>query len=248
MTALLRVEDNAVVCTNCEIAQRPRQRMQGLLGRKQLEPGGGLLLRPAPSIHTFFMRFPIDVLFLDWDLNVLRVAPNVRPFRIASFREARTVIELRAGEIERLRIEPGQRLELVGAESEAAAADGEGDRPRVVLASRDMRFVTVTQFLLTRSGFDVETASDPAALVDTVEYAQADVAVIDASDGPLPALRSVAAINGLYRRVGVVVVADSTDVPALRNIEVVRKWSGFEALRGQIETHLTPNEVAHGSG
>ena len=54
-------------------------RMRGLLGRDQLADGEGLLLRPASSIHMFFMRFPIDAVFLDRELNVLRVRAELAP-------------------------------------------------------------------------------------------------------------------------------------------------------------------------
>jgi uncharacterized membrane protein (UPF0127 family) len=86
-------------------------RMKGLLGRKSLESGEGMLIRPAPSIHTFFMRFPIDAVFLSKDGEVLKVAPNVRPWRIRSCRGAHSVLELGAGEAERRAIAAGQRLE-----------------------------------------------------------------------------------------------------------------------------------------
>ena len=71
--------------------------MKGLLGRSALDPDEGLLLRPAGSVHTAFMRFPIDVVFLDGAMQVLRVEPNVRPWRVAGQRRARAVLELAAG-------------------------------------------------------------------------------------------------------------------------------------------------------
>jgi uncharacterized membrane protein (UPF0127 family) len=86
-------------------------RMRGLLGRKSLESGEGMLIRPAPSIHTFFMRFPIDAVFLSKDGEVLKVASNVRPWRIRSCRRAHSVLELAAGEAGGRAIAAGQRLE-----------------------------------------------------------------------------------------------------------------------------------------
>ena len=68
--------DGAVLCARCRIAKNPWTRMRGLLGRKRLDYGEGILLRPASSVHTFFMLFPIDVVFLDRDLSVLRVVPR----------------------------------------------------------------------------------------------------------------------------------------------------------------------------
>src|ERR1051325_378188 len=58
------------VCDVCTIADRALPRMKGLLGRRSLPPGEGILITPAPSIHTWFMRFPIDVVFLGRDLEV----------------------------------------------------------------------------------------------------------------------------------------------------------------------------------
>jgi uncharacterized membrane protein (UPF0127 family)/CheY-like chemotaxis protein len=209
--------------------------MRGLLGRRDLPRGEGLLLRPAPSVHTFFMRFTIDVVFLDWDLQILRVVPKVRPFRIASCRPARTVLELAEGEIERLQLEPGQRLELLNEAGDVLPTEEAATRrPRVMLASTDSRFVSVTSFLLTRNGYEVETTHEPASVVATVEEAEPDVVVIDASDGTIGALRSVAALEALYRRVGVVVVADATDAMPLKNMHVLDKWSTFERLRARI--------------
>ena len=85
-------------------------RLRGLLGRSGLEPGEGLLLRPANSIHTAFMRFAIDVVFLDQDLTVLDVVEGVPPWRVKARRDARAVLELGAGEAARQGIVPGDCL------------------------------------------------------------------------------------------------------------------------------------------
>jgi uncharacterized membrane protein (UPF0127 family) len=95
-----------------ELADRPLPRMRGLIGRRGLPAGEGLLLRPAPSIHTAFMRFEIDALFLDRELRVLQVVECLRPWRMASKRGARAVLELAAGESARLDVRAGDRLEL----------------------------------------------------------------------------------------------------------------------------------------
>ena len=91
-------EDGTVVCERCVLATTMWPRMKGLLGRKELPPGEGIYLRPASSIHMFFMRFPIDAVFLDRDLVVRKVVPDLKPWRIASARGSRSVIELAAGE------------------------------------------------------------------------------------------------------------------------------------------------------
>lgn len=71
--------------------------MRGLLGRASLAHDEGMLFRPAGSIHMFFMRFPIDALFCDRDLRVLKVVPELAPWRTAGARGAKVVIELAAG-------------------------------------------------------------------------------------------------------------------------------------------------------
>jgi uncharacterized protein len=99
-----------VACERCVVADTPLARMRGLLGRRSLAPEEGILLRPASSVHTLFMRFPIDVVFLDRELAVLRVVPVLRPWRAASRRRAAAVLELAAGESERRGIHAGDRL------------------------------------------------------------------------------------------------------------------------------------------
>jgi uncharacterized protein len=86
--------------------------MRGLLGRRSLELDEGLLLRPAGSVHTAFMRFPIDVVFVDEEGRVLRVADRVKPWRAAGAKGAKAVVELPAGAAAAARIAPGQRLLL----------------------------------------------------------------------------------------------------------------------------------------
>lgn len=112
LRAVVSEERGVVVCERCEIAERPLARLRGLLGRSGLEPGAGLLLRPSNSIHTCFMRFPIDAVFLDVELRVLRVRSELRPWRVAWERGSRAVLELAAGEAERRGVRPAERLRL----------------------------------------------------------------------------------------------------------------------------------------
>ena len=88
--------------------------MKGLLGRRELPRDESLLIRPAPSIHTFFMRFPIDAVFLSRDGEVLKVAANVKPWRMSSCRRAYAVLELAAGEAARREIAVGDRIHVAG--------------------------------------------------------------------------------------------------------------------------------------
>ena len=104
---VLATADGAIVCASCRIAKDPWTRMRGLLGRKALGDGEGILLRPASSVHTWFMLFPIDVVFLDRDRRVLRVVPELRPWRAVWCRGAADVLELAAGECAARGVEVG---------------------------------------------------------------------------------------------------------------------------------------------
>ena len=104
--------DDRVVCPRLSVADKPRARMKGLLGRRSLDPGEGVLLKPAGSVHTAFMRFPIDVVFLDRSMQVLRVAEDVRPWRLERQRGARAVLEMAAGAATGSGIAVGMRLRL----------------------------------------------------------------------------------------------------------------------------------------
>lgn len=98
-------------------ASNPLTRMVGLLGRRSLAPGEGLWFEPASSIHTAFMRFAIDVIFLDREGVVLRCVPAMRPFRVAAQRGARAAVELPAGTIERSGVSAGDRLTMEAVDS-----------------------------------------------------------------------------------------------------------------------------------
>ena len=108
--ATVRKEDGTVVCAECVVADSAWLRSKGLLGRDSLGEDEGILLRPGGSIHMFFMRFPIDAVFLDRDLRVLRVAAELKPWRMASKRGAKSVLELPAGRCARAGVAEGDRL------------------------------------------------------------------------------------------------------------------------------------------
>jgi uncharacterized membrane protein (UPF0127 family) len=71
-----------------------------------------VLLRPAASIHTFFMRFAIDAVWVDRELNVLKVSHDVVRWRTAACKGAKGVVELAAGEARRMGVEAGDALTL----------------------------------------------------------------------------------------------------------------------------------------
>jgi uncharacterized protein len=111
-TQTLRRDDGTIVCEQCTVADKPLRRMRGLLGRDGLESGEGLLLRPASAVHTYFMRFPIDIVFLDQRLVVVGISDSVEPWKARSRKGAKAVLELPAGESTRRGLAVGDRLEL----------------------------------------------------------------------------------------------------------------------------------------
>ncbi|MBW3614975.1 MAG: DUF192 domain-containing protein [Actinobacteria bacterium] len=95
-----------------EVAVSFAERAAGLLGRDGID--GALLLKPARSVHTFGMRFPIDVAFCDGDLTVIETL-TLRRQRLTRPRlRARSVLEAEAGAFERWRLRPGDHLEIRG--------------------------------------------------------------------------------------------------------------------------------------
>jgi uncharacterized protein len=113
-TSLSRVltANGTVVCERCEIPESSFGRARGLLGRSGLEPGTGMLIDRAGMVHMFFMRFPIDVVFLDRDRKVVGVRHGLRPWRVAGARRAVAALELPAGTAAKAGIEEGEVLVL----------------------------------------------------------------------------------------------------------------------------------------
>ena len=83
---------------DAEVAESAFERMRGLIGRKKLDPGRGMLITKCNCIHTFFMRFPIDATFLDRKGNVVRIVRGIRPWRpwVWGGWRARSVLETAA--------------------------------------------------------------------------------------------------------------------------------------------------------
>jgi len=98
------------VCERCLLAETALTRMRGLLGRRELPSEEGILLKPASSVHMAFMRFPIDAVFLDADVRVVKIAAELQPWRAAGARGAKSVLEIAAGEAARRGLSVGDRL------------------------------------------------------------------------------------------------------------------------------------------
>lgn len=101
----------SVVATSIEEAKGPWRSFRGLMLRKGLPDGHGMVFRPAKGIHTQFMRFPIDLIFLDKHNQVVKVRPSMRPWRF-DFTNAAAVIEMTGGAAAHTDIRPGDQLDF----------------------------------------------------------------------------------------------------------------------------------------
>ena len=111
-TRLIDAETGEVIVERLEVAGNPWSRFMGLMGRPSIDRDTGLLLEPCNQIHMFFMRFAIDVLFLDRQGGVKRVMHNLRPWHISPLVfGARSTIELPAGSLAGRSME-GRRLRV----------------------------------------------------------------------------------------------------------------------------------------
>jgi uncharacterized membrane protein (UPF0127 family)/Flp pilus assembly protein protease CpaA len=107
----LRTDRGATL--RCEVANTFWRRFRGLMLRSGLAPAAGMLFAPCGSIHTAFMRFPIDVVFIARDGTILRTAEHVQPWRFrAARRRTRFVLELAAGEAAVHGLMPGRQVQL----------------------------------------------------------------------------------------------------------------------------------------
>jgi uncharacterized membrane protein (UPF0127 family) len=93
-----------------EVADTLLKRLRGLLGRASLASGDGMLFRGESSIHSAFMRFRFDAVFMDRELRVVGLAEDIPPWRARSARGARNILELAAGEIARTGVALGDQL------------------------------------------------------------------------------------------------------------------------------------------
>jgi uncharacterized protein len=108
---LVNTTRNTVLGEQIEIADSSLSRMKGLLGRKGLDPGTGLLIMPSQAVHTVGMSFPIDILFVNKHDRVLHVQPCLVPYRISGLHwRAQYVVELPVGAIAESRTSVGDQL------------------------------------------------------------------------------------------------------------------------------------------
>ncbi len=94
-----------------------KSRRKGLLSHASFDEGAAMLIAPSNAVHTFFMRFPIDILFAARDGRVVKTCAMVKPWRIAASLRAFAVIELPSGTLARCETRPGDMLAIVPADS-----------------------------------------------------------------------------------------------------------------------------------
>jgi uncharacterized membrane protein (UPF0127 family)/CheY-like chemotaxis protein len=254
-TLTLRREDGRVVCERCIVADRAHRRMRGLLGRRGLKPGEGMVLRPAWNVHTAFMRFPIDVVFLDSDQVVVRLERAVAPWRTVSCRGAREVVEIAAGECERRGLEVGDRVAWASRTATEIRADRGSPwgnethdaRARILVASRDPRFVKLARFLLEGRDLDVQELTTPERLPEAVVEPDVDLVVLDGGSAVADALRTANAARMQRPEVPLVVAADAGGrSPA--GLRVFDRWNETEELLLDIERLLAERVAAAATG
>ena len=126
LTMLMRVRNltrQTELGTLVEVADKGKSRNKGLLGRKGLDAGTGLWIVPCEAVHTFWMQFPIDLVYLDRGMRVKKIRHSVPAWRLSGCLSAHSVLELPAGTIRASLTEPGDKVEISPSQDEAANID-----------------------------------------------------------------------------------------------------------------------------
>ena len=109
----LNVNTGKELSNNVKVADSLLKRMRGLLGKKKILPGESLWIRPCMSIHTFLMKFPIDIVFLNRSNQVIAAVKNLKPNRITGFYlKSASVLELPAGTLDATDTKVGDKIEI----------------------------------------------------------------------------------------------------------------------------------------
>ncbi len=111
---VMNVTRNTLLADYCGHASTFFARFKGLQLKRDLPNGCGLLITPCNSIHMFFMRFPIDAVFIDLNQTVLYIEEGLKPWKISKVvKKSRGVLELPAGTASSTGTKPGDRLEFI---------------------------------------------------------------------------------------------------------------------------------------
>jgi len=101
---------NTVLAESADMADTSAKRRTGLLKHERLNPGDGLWIVPCESVHTFFMKFPIDLVYLDKQKKVRKVRHRVPAWRLSVCLSAHSILELPAGTLEQTGTKVGDEL------------------------------------------------------------------------------------------------------------------------------------------
>jgi uncharacterized membrane protein (UPF0127 family) len=113
--SILNLTKNTIISKKVKVANGFLSRLKGLMFKKEIGENEGILLTETNSIHTFFMFFPIDVLFLDENFSVVKKLENLKPnLLVFPFKKAKFVVELKAGKIKETNTEIGDKLIFEG--------------------------------------------------------------------------------------------------------------------------------------
>jgi uncharacterized membrane protein (UPF0127 family) len=111
---IINLRNNAVLANKARVANTYWSRLIGLLNRHSLEQGEALILKPSYSIHTLFMRFTIDVIFLDKTGRIIGALPLFRPFRISPiYPNSGVTIELPANTLKMTKTQVGDTIKIL---------------------------------------------------------------------------------------------------------------------------------------
>jgi hypothetical protein len=110
---ILKKENGEVIASNMKIATTMFERMKGLMFSEDLPDCDAFLIKPCNSIHTFFMLYSIDVLFLDAEFKVVKSIRNIKPWRMTwLYFNSSQVLEMKAGSLN-VELSVGDKLEVV---------------------------------------------------------------------------------------------------------------------------------------
>jgi uncharacterized membrane protein (UPF0127 family) len=109
----VKLENGSILAEDVVYRQGMLFRMKGLLGRGGLNSGEGILIMPCNSIHMFFMKFPIDAVFLDKEFRVIKIYHSIQPWKMTrGIRNVHAVLEMKAGQCREAKLAEGMKLQF----------------------------------------------------------------------------------------------------------------------------------------
>jgi hypothetical protein len=110
---IINVNKNYILADKIFLSDKFLARLMGLLSFKSFDKNQAMILRPSNSVHTFFMRFPIDVLFVDKNNSIVRIVRHMKPFRVTGvYLKSKFVVELPVGVIDATKTSVGDYLQI----------------------------------------------------------------------------------------------------------------------------------------